>query len=563
MEKKNYFLFIVMTILCLACVDESSLSDSELAAFTAGENVDGDRLLSLMCGQKGSYERFSKLILSDEKPLFTSAVLMVSGRYGLHYSVPYVDEHGMVAGCVLYPLDESFPHEQQMPLGKLGIPIRIDVQVLNEQIPIMERYLYSVPFDRWEKGGLKVDGRLTEFARLLDKGSQSVKADMAERTKTRGSMDVFPGGYMSLDLYYNYTPYTYVVGGKLVTVTLDLEKMVEKIKNLFRPSYQEPLYWWYINDATVRAYSERTMMDVGFIDPGTSFCDCEEKLRDTFNRLAEDYDYSRLHILFSYTYTLYLRNGTTGAGSSSGDFQIGGAGGGTSLPSPDLSLINLIIRDVSGLNEIQQGLLHKAIEEAQNSNCYIDKILSYLSSVDFKFDSAIIDQSMEGEAGTTLSKDLMGNIIRKLNFRSNEFIQASSFSHELIHLFQTEQGMYKDNSVRGMMEYERVLMDDILFYAKVKGEGGKITYEEWNKKLDHTLIYGGDSKALDKYKCWLRNITQNGIPDSISNEDLKRWIPFWNNNSIPYSANRGYRYDVEYVPKALNKLLELSKKCFK
>lgn len=36
MEKKNYFLFIVMTILCLACVDESSLSDSELAAFTAG-----------------------------------------------------------------------------------------------------------------------------------------------------------------------------------------------------------------------------------------------------------------------------------------------------------------------------------------------------------------------------------------------------------------------------------------------------------------------------------------------------------------------------------------------
>lgn len=560
MRKVNYFLFVVMAMLCVACVEEPSLSDSGLAVLTAGENENGTRLLSLMRSQKGSYERFSKLLLSDEKPLFGSAALKVSERYGLHYSVPYVNKNGMVTGCVLYPLDETLPHEQQMPAGQLGVPVRMDVQMLNEHIPVTERYLYSVPFCRWEEEGFEVDGRLTEFVRLLNKGPLSVETEMQECAKTRG-MEVYPGGYISLHLYYYYDYYTDTSGGGLTTVTLDLDKLLEKIDHLFRPANQNPLYYWFMKN--VHAYSDCTMMDIGYLESNMTDIKCEDRLNKTFWELEKDPDYRRLRPVFTYTYSLYPRHGT----NVSGGTYIGGSGGGGGTPStplPDLSVIDGIVRDAGGLSEFQQLLLKKAIEEAKENNCYIDKILSYLSTVGFKFDEVVIDPSFGGQAGTAVVRDSMGNIKKcRLKFQEVDFIQASSFSHELIHLFQTEQGMYKNETVRGMMEYERVLMDDIFFYTKSKGNHKEITDEDWGKKLDTTLLYSRNEEKANEYKCWLKNITQNGLPASISNDDLKKWISLWSEASIPYSTDRGYRYDVEYLPKALNKLLDLSKNCFK
>ncbi len=163
-----------------------------------------------------------------------------------------------------------------------------------------------------------------------------------------------------------------------------------------------------------------------------------------------------------------------------------------------------------------------------------------------------------------------GNPVRViLKFGDEEYICARTFSHELIHLLQIEQGMYEGLDSRGMMEYERVLIDDIVFYSKFKGKIERATYEDWDGKL-YFMVYGQFSgkkderykewnKQQEEYKIWLENVTKKGLPESIVDSDFQRWASLFFSYDRVYSIANGYNHNESYTPIALNKILGLMK----
>ena len=177
---------------------------------------------------------------------------------------------------------------------------------------------------------------------------------------------------------------------------------------------------------------------------------------------------------------------------------------------------------------------------------------------------------MQGSGGNSVLLDGEGNPVRViLKFGDEEYICARTFSHELIHLLQIEQGMYEGLDSRGMMEYERVLIDDIVFYSKFKGKIERATYEDWQSKL-YPLVCGEfykneleNHEEWDKqqtiYKDWLSRLTKKGIPESITDSDFREWSSLFYVYDRSYSITNGYKYDESYGPIVLNKILGLIK----
>lgn len=243
---------------------------------------------------------------------------------------------------------------------------------------------------------------------------------------------------------------------------------------------------------------------------------------------------------------------------------MGGSGGGEYNPISH-PLTKQIIKNTDGLEKEQLDKSERVIQEMKEKMCYAEAIQNHLMLNEFKYNSVTIDPALGGEAGTSYLSD--GRI--NLKFRNEDCIDYNSFSHELVHLFQSYLGQYTGLESRGMMEYERNLIDDIMFYAQYKGKENKIPDEYWRHK--GPLVYGDTPSANNKekyiqwrtqskeYQKWLTSITNKGIPSAISTEEFNKWKSLFYENSRPYSPDRGYNYDINYMPKALLKALELAK----
>ena len=131
---------------------------------------------------------------------------------------------------------------------------------------------------------------------------------------------------------------------------------------------------------------------------------------------------------------------------------------------------------------------------------------------------------------------------------------------------------YAERIARGMMEYERALIDDIMYYSKIKGS--KKFSDAWYEKVERSSFVYGNRPGEDKIKAvewdkkqakylnWLSKLTKKGTPISIPNDDFKEWISLFSENSRTYSPDNGYNYNIDYTPKPLAKVLELASSCY-
>lgn len=255
-------------------------------------------------------------------------------------------------------------------------------------------------------------------------------------------------------------------------------------------------------------------------------------------------------------------------GDPTGGYQEGESGNIT--PSTPNSRSEKIFKSTDQLTEEQLKKLEDAIEEMERKMCYSKAILNYLEEKGVMFNTVYIDPSIEGNAA---GKIINGDI--NLVFNNESYITYGTFNHELVHLLQTHLGLYINNNYRGMMEYERSIIDDIMFYAQFKGKVKNIKPDAWLGK--HSAFVDGDKPlrgSIDErkkwdilsneYRTWLSNITKNGPPISISNSDFKKWIPLFSQYSAAYSPgpdNDKYKYDIDYTPKALEKVFEIAQDC--
>lgn len=261
-------------------------------------------------------------------------------------------------------------------------------------------------------------------------------------------------------------------------------------------------------------------------------------------------------------------------GSSGGGGYIGAP---TTPSGPAKSPIEKIIKNTDKLNSQQLEKLEKAIKEMEEKICYAKQIINYLESEGVAFTSVSLNPNLGGgtaDAGNHVSSD--GTV--HLEFREEYNITYGSFAHELVHLFQIHLGVYNGTISRGMMEYERALIDDIMYYSKIKGN--EVYGDPWYEKTARSkFAYGeepwdtANSEEWDKnkkiwdtervkYLDWLSGLTKKGTPNSIPNEEFKKWISLFSNHSRPYISDRGYNYTIDYTPKALAKVLELASSCY-
>lgn len=259
-------------------------------------------------------------------------------------------------------------------------------------------------------------------------------------------------------------------------------------------------------------------------------------------------------------------------GGSSGGGYIGGNNTPITPSKPKYPNIIRIIQDTTKLSAEQ---LDKAISQMEKKMCYAKKILDYLNSQSFMFNSVYIDPNL-AMGGANAANSIKGEIIN-LVFGENDNITYGTFAHELTHLFQEYLGE-TPKTEKGLMEYERALIDDIMYYAQAHGK--ETLGDRWIEKgVRSPFVYGErpwDKSNLEqwkkdneewekkqaKYLKWLSELTKSGVPSSISNNDFKEWISLFSNHNRPYRPERGYNYDVDYTPKALAKVLELASSCY-
>lgn len=292
---------------------------------------------------------------------------------------------------------------------------------------------------------------------------------------------------------------------------------------------------------------------------------------DRFLKYLINREYKNFYLSIQYSY--HMKHGMFyrgepskpgGGGASIGGVSTGGENSNDSeTSSPKTPNTDKIVEDTSGLTPEQLGKLEDALSELNDKFCFAGKIIDYLAEKNYKYTSVKIDSTMFGSAGAgILWKD--GKVVGvNLKFQAEKHIDFQAVGHKLIHLLQVEQGVYSGQEVRGMMEYERVLIDDILYYAHVTTErlffgvnGGS-----WGCISDEKRA---EWKNLsDKYNSWLKEITSKGLPESISADDFKKWADLFAISKNGYPADGGYNYNINYTPNALQKVLNLSKGCIK
>lgn len=250
----------------------------------------------------------------------------------------------------------------------------------------------------------------------------------------------------------------------------------------------------------------------------------------------------------------------------------GGGGGYTGIPTdpsvPVKSHVEKIIKNTDKLTPQQLEKLERAIKEMEEKICYAKQIINYLESEGFAFNYVYIDPDMGGSAGAVVLSD--GTI--NLKFREEDFMAYGNFAHELVHLFQIHLGAYSSTTSKGMMEYERALIDDVMYYAERHGE--ETWGDKWiEKAVRSPFVYGDEprlgsaehdkwEKDKNAYLSWLGDISKGGTPASISNDSFKKWISLFSEHSKPYSPDRGYNYNIDYTPKALAEILKLASTCY-
>lgn len=224
-----------------------------------------------------------------------------------------------------------------------------------------------------------------------------------------------------------------------------------------------------------------------------------------------------------------------------------------------------IIKKTEKLTKEQLEKLETVIVKMIEKVCYAEAIYNYLITNELNYNEVIIDPTLGG-GNASAANGYLSNGEVNLKFREDDCIEYSGFLHEMVHLFQYKLDQYKGQDSRGMMEYERNLIDDILFYKQYRDKKGDFSKDIFSEKPSSWIFgsYSGKSESteyynnVERYKKWLNRITENGIPSSISIEDFNRWIPLFSENSRAYSSDYGYKYNISYSPTALQKVLELA-----
>jgi len=472
---KKHYLFldscVLLSCLLAACSTEEYLTaDTSVRYETA--NLTGLYLLQQMNEQENAYKRLQETAVG-KTILYDYATTSFTTDYGTYYALPYRDGAGAsINGCIIYPVDEELSLPQRKFSGCLGKPLDMDARLLNEEIPVERRFLYSTHFEQWEKQGLSVEKNMTEMAHLLRKGPVEVEnGRVKEAGKSSRSVDEI-GVHAEMEFYYRAggqdEQVTVLPDGSYVweiTAYNDPYAIIEKcFKQILDASPLQILHYRYTDDckgtvrlrfSSLRPMSYSELVDLGYLLTGLVESDLRVAHYDSY---------------FSYKIIMLegLLSGSGGTGDSSGGDSgggghsggsgiVGGGGGGDGegdgqKPSPEQ-------QDLLKLDFIRKYLSDELINKVRDSLMINwDMVtLMLLDSRDKRFGN-------ENASYNSMTNELIINVDRinkrKKHFQWTDEYVMSIIYHEYVHVKQKSL----DGLVLRRDEKGRICKDEYKIY---------------------------------------------------------------------------------------------------
>ena len=314
MKRERFLPAFLIGFFCLlalsSCVSESFLSERVSIKPPQTDRPEAVMLWKQMQEQPGSAERLGRA-LHKNTPLYEHTITASSPDFGVYYLIPYTDDKNEVKGCLIYPVDEDKPLEERDITGTLGMPVKMDAEFLQTEIPADRRYLYAWVFRDLRDQGLQVDAVLLQVALDLEKNDNDT-----DKTRTTNSSNLVERA--TINFIYQVSSYGSLTPTGYPTVT-SVSK--ETIMTVIKDTYT----WHSINGVNVifeqiiDSGFHACTLKISFRRP-VPYDDIVRDLRIQLNNIGVFFksQYS-VDIMFQCQYFMdYANTGGSGSGSTVG-----------------------------------------------------------------------------------------------------------------------------------------------------------------------------------------------------------------------------------------------------
>nr|WP_315346856.1 hypothetical protein [Hoylesella enoeca] len=210
----------------------TQIEDGGMISISEGKtNKDAAKFIQTINNQPEQLAAYHRL-LAGKKPLYNSVKLSYSTEYGMVYFIPFQDPSSQViSGAIYYPVEYEMREDDSVILkDALHSPKLVDADILNNEIPITQRFLYSHEFAHLAKNGLKTEKHLLDYEFLKD---SAIAVDINNAPMTR----TYPFECIDLELFFMADYFGHSSG---IIYGVSTETIMEWARDIIRSMNREP-----------------------------------------------------------------------------------------------------------------------------------------------------------------------------------------------------------------------------------------------------------------------------------------------------------------------------------
>ena len=301
-------IYLLISFLFFACQDYLSENFCEQKLFSyGGDNEFAKSFIDKAIQSSECLEQIKESIGKNSTLLWEETMFGFSGIYQLHYTIPVLNIHQQrVESCLIFEVANN---------GTLQFKELLNKARLNE-IPVHERFLYSLKFYKLKLRGVNVPVAMYEFADRLNGSMMRVNHEFVALSRSADG-EVYIS--MTFDIDYRRNDIKYPDRfGKLAD-----SDIADAITNAFRLMASD----MYIYGNLVKYGGGRIEFRLNSAHGNMFYSEvvyAVEAFIDYFEKCLADFFYFSIPEI-SYQYVVYFSDGS-----------ISGGGNSTSLPNPEL-----------------------------------------------------------------------------------------------------------------------------------------------------------------------------------------------------------------------------------
>ena len=184
---------------------------------------DAERFISMINNQPDQLMEFNS-VLKDNDVCYEQIKLMHNSADGMHFVIPVSNSYGQITGAIYYPIKSSIAVNGLVKFDSYPLhnPRLVTSEIINNEIPITHRFLYSHMFESLSAKGLEVDTALMRYEFLND-SIISVPVSYTTKRKAPSLLN----RYLEVDINYEES-YVGSLNGSINALSVETAKEIIK-----------------------------------------------------------------------------------------------------------------------------------------------------------------------------------------------------------------------------------------------------------------------------------------------------------------------------------------------